>query len=62
MGLETDGGEDARQIVATEEGAGGESDGFGVLVERERVTCDAIQGVLLRQSARERRWKRETLS
>jgi len=36
MGLETDGGEDARQIVATEEGAGGESDGFGVLVERKK--------------------------
>jgi len=52
MGLEMEEEEDAKQIVAV--GAGTEEERWmGLLgvcfrVERERVTCVAIQGVLLR--------------
>jgi hypothetical protein len=53
MGLEMEEEEDAKQIVAV--GAGTEEErwmgllGVCLRVERERVTCVAIQGVLLRE-------------
>jgi len=67
MGLEMEEEEDAKQIVAV--GAGTQEERwmgllgvcFRVERERERVTCAAIQGVLLRERALERRWRRDGL-